>query len=87
MPYKRPNIQQGNIITQAEVDQLKPGMSKTQVIEVLGSPVVQNGFNDNELAYIETDQINGGKITQKRLILNFKQDKLVSGEGDYQLPF
>ena len=87
VPYKKPNIQQGNIITQAEVNQLKSGMSKTQVIDILGSPVIQPGFNDQELVYVETNQINGGKITKKRLILNFKQGKLVSGEGDYQLPF
>jgi outer membrane protein assembly factor BamE len=87
VPYKKPNIQQGNILTQAEVNQLKPGMTKTQVTEVLGSPVIQPAFNNNQLVYVETNQINGGKITQKRLILNFKQGKLVSGEGDYQLPF
>lgn len=87
VPYKRPDIQQGNIITQAEVDQLKPGMSKTQVIAIFGSPVLQNSFNENELVYVETDQINGGTITKKRLILTFRQDKLASGSGDYQLPF
>ena len=87
IPYRRPDIQQGNILTQAEVNQLKLGMTKTQVIEVLGAPVVQNGFVDNELVYMYTNQINGGKITKTRLILNFKQGKLASGEGDYQLPF
>lgn len=87
IPYKRSDIQQGNIITQAEVDQLKPGMSKTQVIAILGSPVLQNSFNENELVYVETDQINGGTITQKRLILTFKQGKLASSSGDYQLQF
>jgi outer membrane protein assembly factor BamE len=87
VPYRRPDIQQGNIITQAEVNQLKLGMTKTQVIGVLGTPVVQNGFVDNELVYMYTNQINGGKITKTRLILNFKQGKLSSGESDYQLPF
>ena len=87
VPYKRPDIQQGNIMTQPQVDQLHKGMTKTQVVDVLGTPVLQPGFNENELVYVETNQINGGKITKKRLILNFKQGKLVSGEGDYPLPF
>ncbi|MEQ8954529.1 MAG: outer membrane protein assembly factor BamE, partial [Gammaproteobacteria bacterium] len=35
------SIVQGNVITQEMVDQLRPGMTKRQVMFVMGSPLVR----------------------------------------------
>lgn len=40
----RITIQQGNVITQEMVDQLEPGMSKSQVRYVLGTPLIDDPF-------------------------------------------
>jgi outer membrane protein assembly factor BamE len=86
IPYYKPEIQQGNVIAQDEVSQLHKNMSKQDVIALLGTPVVQNTYNDNRLVYVNTRLPNRGKYTEKQLILSFKDDKLISASGDYDLP-
>jgi len=72
-PYV-PNIQQGNIIEQNKVDRLKVGMSKEEVKEILGDPVLNNVFNRNCWVYAYTDQINGGKIKGRNLTICFNNE-------------
>lgn len=76
LPY-RPNIQQGNVIEKPETGKLHLGMTKHEVIDVLGNPVLVNPFDDNSWAYVSTKQIRGGKIEKERLDLQFNNDKLI----------
>jgi|WetSurMetagenome_2_1015567.scaffolds.fasta_scaffold1120586_1 outer membrane protein assembly factor BamE len=76
IPY-RPNIQQGNVIEKPETSKLHLGMTKHEVIDVLGDPVLVNPFDDNSWAYVSTKQIRGGKIEKQRLDLQFDNDKLI----------
>ncbi|MDG1475303.1 MAG: outer membrane protein assembly factor BamE, partial [Porticoccaceae bacterium] len=46
------NVQQGNILDQEMVDKLQPGMSKTQVQFVLGTPIVTDSFNTGRWDYV-----------------------------------
>lgn len=80
-----PEIQQGNNLTPGQIHQLKLGMSKTQVIETLGTPVMQNIFNPNVMIYISTDLPNHGNFAERKLTLTFKNDKLIniSGASDF----
>ena len=48
----RLNIEQGNIVTQEMVDQLKPGMSRRQVRYILGTPLIEDSFNRDRWDYI-----------------------------------
>jgi len=41
----RINIQQGNFLDQAAVEQVKPGMTRSQVRYLLGTPMVADSFN------------------------------------------
>lgn len=75
-PY-RVDVQQGNIIDKKMMSQLHIGMSKSQVEALLGTPVLVDAFDPNAWLYAYTKQINGGKIEKKRLILKFKNDRLV----------
>jgi len=45
------DIQQGNILTRAVVQQVKPGMSHKQVQFLLGNPAIQDPFNHNRWDY------------------------------------
>ncbi|MGZ8214761.1 MAG: outer membrane protein assembly factor BamE, partial [Methylosarcina sp.] len=38
------NVQQGNIIDQEMIDQLRPNMTKRQVLYIMGSPMLKNTF-------------------------------------------
>lgn len=45
-------VQQGNYITQQQLIQLHPGMTKEQVTFVIGHPIAQFMFNSNQWQYI-----------------------------------
>lgn len=77
-------IQQGHIITQEMVEQLKLGMSKRQVRFVLGNTLLPDTFNDDRWDYpYSVRRGSQGKITQYLYSVHFENDKLVKTEGDY----
>lgn len=45
-------IQQGNIVTQDMLDQLRPGMTKRQVAFIMGTPVLQDAFGKSRWDYL-----------------------------------
>ena len=76
------NVEQGNIVTQDMVDQLKPGMNRRQVRFILGTPLVEDTFNQNRLDYLYVKR-NGDKVlSQNRLTVEFEGDALASVSGD-----
>lgn len=46
------SIPQGNIITQEMVDQLRPGMTKRQVIFVMGTPLIRDPYHQDRWDYV-----------------------------------
>jgi outer membrane protein assembly factor BamE len=48
----RINIQQGNFLDQAAVDQVKAGMTRSQVRYLLGTPLTADVFNKERWDYI-----------------------------------
>jgi outer membrane protein assembly factor BamE len=48
----RINIQQGNFLDQVAVDQVKEGMTRSQVRYLLGTPMVADSFNKDRWDYI-----------------------------------
>ena len=75
----RLDIQQGNMIKDEMVEQLKVGNSKRQVKFVMGSPLLTDPFHPDRWDYIFTDQPGDTrKITEYRHIsVYFEGDKLV----------
>src|SRR3989338_447095 len=63
------DIQQGNIITQEMIDQLRPGMTKRQVIFVMGAPVVRDPFDQDRWDYVYSYQPGGGIRGQERVTM------------------
>ena len=76
-------IQQGNVITQKMIDQLKPGMTPSQVKFVMGEPVIQSTFDENRWDYIYTIDIPGFFSEKRRVSLYFEQGLLAYFTGDY----
>lgn len=71
------DIQQGNLITQEMVDQLKTGMTRRQVQFILGTPLITDPFHQNRWDYYYSYK-RGNKYRAKRtLSLFFKDDQLV----------
>ena len=55
------DIQQGNVVTQDMIDQLRPGMTRRQVRFIMGNPLIQDTFNTNRWDYLYSLQPGGGK--------------------------
>lgn len=78
------NIQQGHIITEEMVQQLKPGMTKRQVRFVLGNTLLPNTFDDDRWDYYYSLRRGAdGKFIEHLLTVYFEDDKMVRWEGDY----
>ncbi len=80
-PYKM-EIQQGNVVTSKMLLQLKPGMTKSQVRYIMGTPLIQDSFHGNRWDYFYQMR-EGGKVTEQRLVyLTFKNALLDKVSGD-----
>ncbi|HEX7130058.1 MAG TPA: outer membrane protein assembly factor BamE [Rhodanobacteraceae bacterium] len=79
----KPDVQQGNLLDAKNVQQLKPGMSKQQVLALLGTPSVSSPFAQNRWDYVATLQRRGGKVLERTLTLYFNNDTLVRTDGDF----
>lgn len=77
------DVQQGNVVTQKMVDQLRPGMTRSQVRYVLGTPLLTDTFHANRWDYLYSLQEGKGDFERKILTVLFEDDKLVTVRGDY----
>jgi outer membrane protein assembly factor BamE len=74
----KPEIAQGNIVTAAQVATLKPGMSRQQVQQSLGSPLLQDVFNSNRWDYVYRTLSGKGAIEQRVLTVFFDANNTVT---------
>ncbi|MDF1694159.1 MAG: outer membrane protein assembly factor BamE [Zhongshania sp.] len=79
--YRLP-IDQGNIITSEMVDQLKVGMSRSQVEYVMGTPMVRDTFSPNRWDYIYTLSKPDEPVERHQLTAYFEGDTLVKFTTD-----
>jgi len=75
-------VQQGNVVTQDMLAQLRSGMDKKKVTFIMGSPIVQDTFNADRWDYIFTHQPGGERPERRLVTLYFVDDKLESVGGD-----
>jgi outer membrane protein assembly factor BamE len=80
-PYKMP-IQQGNLVTSKMMMQLKPGMTKTQVRFVMGTPLISDSFHKDQWDYFYQMEKDGAIIEKRRVTLMFEKDLLAKVKGD-----
>ena len=72
-PY-RPDIQQGNVIIESTLAQLKPGMSQEQVRFLLGSPLLVDPFHNDRWDYVFRYQKGNGPTENSRVTIHFKDN-------------
>jgi outer membrane protein assembly factor BamE len=80
--YRQP-VFQGNLLDKEYVDQIKPGMTKAQVIALIGDPVVADPFHHSRWDYMASARRGHGKTGVKNLTLYFDGDSLTKMEGEY----
>jgi outer membrane protein assembly factor BamE len=81
--YKQP-IYQGNLIDKTAVEQLQTGMSRQDVVSLLGTPSISDPFNENRWDYTATQRIDRRGTTEVKNFTVFFDNGVVSKwEGDY----
>ena len=80
-PFKM-DIQQGNVVTSKMLLQLRPGMTKSQVKFIMGTPLVVDSFHTNRWDYFYQLRQAGKVVEQRRVILDFEKDLLARVRGD-----
>ena len=72
----RMEIQQGNYLDGKAVDQLKVGMTRSQVRYLLGTPMIEDVFNKDRWDYIYFYKRGYRRPLESRVIVFFQNDKV-----------
>lgn len=80
-PYQI-EVVQGNFVSREQVEALRPGMSREQVQQVLGTPLVTSVFHADRWDYVFTIKRKGLKYEEKKLTVYFSGFVLDRVEGD-----
>jgi outer membrane protein assembly factor BamE len=80
-PYKV-SVVQGNFVSKEQVDALQKGMSRDQVRNVLGTPLVTSLFHSDRWDYVFTLKRQGVEPQQRHLTVYFRNDVMDRVEGD-----
>ncbi len=71
------DVQQGNAISNKEVQQLQRGMSKAEVASLIGNPLLQDNFRKNRWDYVYFTGKGGVPKKIQNLTLQFKDERLI----------
>jgi outer membrane protein assembly factor BamE len=72
-PY-RIEVVQGNFVSKEQLQALRPGMTRRQVKEILGTPLIASVFHANRWDYAFTIKRQGTAPQQRKLSVFFKDD-------------
>ncbi len=84
-PY-RPDIQQGNFVSEEMLAQLKVGMTRDQVRFIFGSSLLEDPFHGNRWDYPFRMAKGNGELTTSRVIVFFGKDGRVERWEGGNLP-
>jgi outer membrane protein assembly factor BamE len=76
-PYKV-EVVQGNFVSKEQVAALKPGMSRQQVREILGTSLLNDVFHSNRWDYVFTIRRQGTEPQRRSIVAVFDGDVLKS---------
>ena len=72
LPYVyKIDVNQGNMIDQSMIDQLRPNMTKRQILYIMGTPMLVDYFHQNRWDYIYSSKKGGEEREQKTISIFF----------------
>ncbi|MGO1540610.1 MAG: outer membrane protein assembly factor BamE [Luteimonas sp.] len=81
--YRQP-IYQGSLLDESSVEQLQAGMSRQQVLGLLGTPSVADPFHHDRWDYTASQRTGRrGNVEIKNLTLWFENNTLARWDGEY----
>ena len=84
-PY-RVEVVQGNVLTKEMVAQVRPGLTRNQVRDILGSPLLTDPFHADRWDYVFTIRRQGAEPQRRSVVLYFEGDVVQGIEGGKDLP-
>jgi len=84
-PY-RLEIVQGNVVTSEQVARLRPGMSRAQVRDVLGTPLLADIFHDDRWDYVFSLRRQGAEPQDRRIVVHFDGEAFKRIDTGGELP-
>jgi outer membrane protein assembly factor BamE len=85
-PY-RITVVQGNFVSQEAANQMQVGMSRDQVKQLLGTPLLTDMFHADRWDYVFYFKRGSTAVVQQRdFVVNFASDRVVSWSGGENLP-
>lgn len=78
--YKLPT-RQGNVIEQKQLDQLKIGQTRDQVLFLMGTPIAASPFRSDRWDYVGYYKSPRGVVASRTVTLYFEGDSLSKMEG------
>ena len=75
-PYKVP-VLQGNIIEDDEIEKLRPGLTKDQVLYILGTPLASSPLQSNRWDYFYSIKIGNQNFGERKLTLLYNSENLL----------
>jgi outer membrane protein assembly factor BamE len=80
------DVQQGNYVTEDVVARVKTGMTKAEVRQILGTPLVADIFHGNRWDYYFSSVRNHKAENRTLLSVFFENDKVVAVKGESHPP-
>jgi len=75
-------VQQGNIVTQDMIDELKVGMTQRQVAYVMGTPLIRSPYQQDRWDYLYTLERRDKVVKSYKVTLFFKDELYTRLEGE-----
>ena len=75
------DVQQGNYVTQETAAKLKVGMTKNEVRQLLGTPLLRDVFHSDRWDYYFSNVSGGRAEGRTQLTVLFKDDKVTEWRG------
>lgn len=75
-------VVQGNFVSREQVELLRQGMTRAQVRDLLGSPLITSLFHGERWDYVFTLSRKGQSVQQRKLTVFFKGEHMDRYEGD-----
>lgn len=79
-PYK-PDVVQGNFVSKEQAEAVHPGMSRVEVRDILGTPLVASVFHADRWDYVFTIKRRGVEPQRYQFSVFFSQDLVERVEG------
>lgn len=82
-PYKSP-ISQGNLLRNEDIERLETGMTREQVVFLIGQPILAQPFEKARWDYIYISRSGYLDPVRHNLTLYFDDDRLIRIENQYR---